>query len=92
VVPDDRPELAELFGGHTGDAEDKFARVAWHDGPSGVPLLDVCDSRLVGRVLWHRDAGDHDLYVLDPIEVRVEPGEHALDLERAKGIEPGHEA
>jgi len=31
AVPDDAAELAELFGGETGDEVDKFARVAWHE-------------------------------------------------------------
>ena len=92
VVPDDRTDLAELFGGHTGDEEDKFSRVGWHEGPEGVPVLDVCDSRLVGRVLWRRDAGDHDVFVLEPIAVHVEPDERALGLDRAKDIDPGHPA
>ena len=29
-------------------------------GPGGVPLLDECPNRFVGRVLWRHDAGDHD--------------------------------
>ena len=28
-------ELAELFGGETGDEVDKFARCDWHEGPEG---------------------------------------------------------
>src|SRR3954447_1178565 len=32
-VPADAEDLAELFGGETADEVDKFARVAWHDGP-----------------------------------------------------------
>ena len=30
LVPEDATELAELFGGETGDDVDKFARCAWH--------------------------------------------------------------
>src|SRR4051794_15391426 len=39
LVPAGRRDLAELFGGETGDDVDKFERCAWHEGPRGVPLL-----------------------------------------------------
>ena len=45
LVPEDAPELAELFGGETGDDLDKFERCAWRPGPDGVPLLDGCPNR-----------------------------------------------
>src|SRR5687768_11913294 len=33
-------DLAELFGGETGDEVDKFERCEWHEGPEGVPVVD----------------------------------------------------
>src|SRR6185295_8603625 len=48
-VPADAEALAELFGGETGDEVYKFARCEWHEGPGGVPLLDACPNRFVGR-------------------------------------------
>src|SRR5437764_7062520 len=42
LVPPEAREVAELFGGQTGDDVDKFARCAWHDGPQGLPILDAC--------------------------------------------------
>src|SRR4051812_45302563 len=32
-------DVAELFGGETGDEVDKFSRCEWSPGPDGVPLL-----------------------------------------------------
>jgi len=90
VVPDDAQELAELFGGETGDEVDKFARCAWREGPHGVPLLDECPSRLVGEILWRRDAGDHDAFQLAPVWAQHGGTEHELRFEEAKRIEPGH--
>ena len=89
-VPADAPALAELFGGETGDEVDKFARCAWHEGPEGVPLLDDCGNRFVGRVVWHEDAGDHDAYVLEPIAADRQAGEEEFTFHRARVIEPGH--
>jgi len=35
LVPADRLDLAELFGGETGDDVDKFSRCAWDEGRRG---------------------------------------------------------
>ena len=70
-VPEDAGGLAELFGGETGDAVDKFARVPWHEGPEGVPLLDDCANRFVGRVVERMDAGDHTAFLLEPVARRA---------------------
>jgi flavin reductase (DIM6/NTAB) family NADH-FMN oxidoreductase RutF len=91
-VPEDADDLAELFGGETGDEVDKFARSAWHEGPEGVPILDACANWFVGRVLWRRDAGDHDLFLLEPIAAARDGGEGEFTFPRAKRIEPGHDA
>jgi flavin reductase (DIM6/NTAB) family NADH-FMN oxidoreductase RutF len=91
-VPAHATALADLFGGETGDDVDKFGRCAWHEGPDGVPLLEECPNRFVGRVLWHRDAGDHDLFLLEPVEAQRGTGEPEFSFHRAKRIEAGHEA
>ena len=91
-VPANAPELAQLFGGETGDEVDKFARAAWHEGPEGVPLLDGCPNRFVGRVVWRADAGDHDAFLLEPVAAEHGSGEDEFTFHRAKRIEPGHEA
>jgi len=91
-VPEHATALAELFGGETGDEVDKFARCAWREGPGGVPLLDECPNRFVGRVLWRRDAGDHDLLLLEPVMAEKGTSEDEFSFHRAKRIDPGHEA
>lgn len=91
-VPEHANALAELFGGETADEVDKFARCAWHEGPGGVPLLDECPNRFVGRVLWRLDAGDHDAFLLEPIAAENGTGEDEFTFHRAKRIEAGHEA
>jgi flavin reductase (DIM6/NTAB) family NADH-FMN oxidoreductase RutF len=91
-VPADGDEIAELFGGETGDEVDKFARVAWHDGPHAVPLLDDCRNRFVGRVLDRMNAGDHTAYLLEPVAAEHADGEGEFTFHRAKRIEPGHPA
>jgi flavin reductase (DIM6/NTAB) family NADH-FMN oxidoreductase RutF len=69
----------------------QFERCAWHDGPAGVPLLDECPNRFVGRVLWRAEAGDHDLFLLEPVAAEAEPGEEEFSFHRARRIDPGHE-
>jgi flavin reductase (DIM6/NTAB) family NADH-FMN oxidoreductase RutF len=90
-VPADAGDLAELFGGETGDEVDKFARVAWHEGPGGVPILDRCRNWFVGRVVARVPAGDHDAYLLDPIAAAAGEQED-FTFHMAKRIAPGHEA
>jgi flavin reductase (DIM6/NTAB) family NADH-FMN oxidoreductase RutF len=85
-------ELAELFGGETGDETDKFAHCTWHEGPDGVPLLDDIPNRFVGRVLERLDLGDHVGFLLDPIDAESGDGVDELGFQDAKDIEPGHPA
>ncbi len=89
--PDQR-DLAELFGGETGDDVDKFARCSWKPGPEGVPLLDECPRVMVGRVLERHPWGDHVAHVLEPVLVEDRGGEPGLDLTDVEDVEPGHEA
>ena len=86
-------DLAELFGGATGDEVDKFARVAWTAGPHGVPLLDEASNRFVGEVVARLDAGDHEAFLLAPVWAQAgDPEEDELDFDAAKSIRPGHPA
>jgi flavin reductase (DIM6/NTAB) family NADH-FMN oxidoreductase RutF len=92
LVPEEATELAELFGGETGDEVDKFERCAWHQGPDGVPLLDDCPNRFAGRILERVDFGDHVGHVLEPFFAEAEGQSRPLRFHRAKRIVPGHEA
>src|SRR4051794_18961372 len=92
VVPAGAGALVELFGGQTGDRVDKFARVGWHDGPEGVPILDDCPSWFVGRVLERFDTGDHVSFLLEPLAAEHGGPADWFAFQRAKRITPGHEA
>ena len=89
VVPADRMDLAELFGGETGDEVDKLERCEWTEGRGGVPLIAGCP-HLVGRILRSFDVGDHVAFELDVLE--LEGSAPPLTFDRAKRIDPGHEA
>jgi flavin reductase (DIM6/NTAB) family NADH-FMN oxidoreductase RutF len=91
LVPRERTDLAELFGGETGDEIDKFARCEWSGGPHGLPILEGCPSWFAGAIVSRHDLGDHEGYLLDPIEARSEPGE-LLYFQDVKYISPGHPA
>ncbi|HWT90674.1 MAG TPA: flavin reductase family protein, partial [Solirubrobacterales bacterium] len=67
-VPASAGELAELFGGKSGDEVDKFARCEWREGPAGLPILSECDNWFAGRILARHELGDHIGFLLDPIE------------------------
>jgi flavin reductase (DIM6/NTAB) family NADH-FMN oxidoreductase RutF len=92
VVPEDAGDLAELFGGETGDSEDKFAHCEWHEGPLGVPLLDRCESWFAGPIAERIRLGDHVGFVIDPIEGSAGYEGAAFSFSAAKQVDPGHEA
>lgn len=90
----DQEALAVLFGGETGDAVDKFDRCRWTPGPEGLPLLDDCPNRILGRVIDRLDGGDHIGFLLDPVEVSAtdaDPGP-LLTFQQVRHLEPGHRA
>jgi flavin reductase (DIM6/NTAB) family NADH-FMN oxidoreductase RutF len=92
LVPDGAAELANLFGGETGDDIDKFERVPWRPGPDETPVLVDCENWFAARILDRIPAGDHCAYLLDPAEAHGEEGEEPFSFHRARRIEPGHEA
>jgi flavin reductase (DIM6/NTAB) family NADH-FMN oxidoreductase RutF len=92
LVPEGADELAELFGGETGDELDKFERCEWRPGPDGVPLLDECPNRFVGQIVERVEFGDHVGMVLEPFLAEEDEDSSQLGFLRAKRIDPGHEA
>lgn len=90
VVPADRADLAELFGGETGDEIDKFARCDWHEGPRGLPILDGCPSWFGGEIVDRVDLGDHMGFLLDPFAVEYDEAREILYFQSVKYIDPGH--
>ena len=89
----DQHDLAQLFGGVTGDEtppEGKFERCSWHPGPGGTPILAGCDW-LAGRVRERFDAGDHVVYLLDITEsAHVHAPAPQLGSRSVHDIPPGH--
>lgn len=83
-------DLAELFGGETGDEVDKFELCAWSDGPFGIPVLDDVPGWFAGRILERFDGGDHVALLLDPVEAEDRGGALDLGFQAVKPIDPGH--
>jgi flavin reductase (DIM6/NTAB) family NADH-FMN oxidoreductase RutF len=83
-------ELAELFGGETGDEVDKFELCAWSEGPFGIPVLDDVPGWFAGRILERFDGGDHVALLLDPVEAEDRGGALDLGFQAVKPIDPGH--
>lgn len=92
-VPSARRDLAELFGGETGDEVDKLARCDWSEGPGGVPLLDGCPDRFVGELVeWFEADADHACVVVEPVDAAVGEEGRRLHLGDVTDIDPGHDA
>jgi flavin reductase (DIM6/NTAB) family NADH-FMN oxidoreductase RutF len=91
LVPSDATDLAELFGSETGDEIDKFARCGWSPGPGGAPVLAGCGNWFAGRILDRRPAGDHWVFLLDPVDGASDERQRPFTFHRARRIPPGHE-
>jgi flavin reductase (DIM6/NTAB) family NADH-FMN oxidoreductase RutF len=89
IVDRKNKEIAELFGGQTGDVVDKFKGVGWHS-VDGVPVLDACARWFTASVMQRIDFGDHVGHVLDPISIHAGPDSSQLTYQKAHDIEPGH--
>jgi flavin reductase (DIM6/NTAB) family NADH-FMN oxidoreductase RutF len=66
--------------------------MAVHLGPEGVPLLDGCPNRFVGRIVERIEFGDHLGMVLEPFFAEKDERSGQLGFHRARRIDPGHEA
>ncbi len=90
-LPADAEELAELFGGETGDELDKFARCEWTPGPGGAPVLAELPNWFEGRVLKRIDFGDHLGLLLEPTHIHQGDSQKPFTFRRGRWIDPGHE-
>jgi flavin reductase (DIM6/NTAB) family NADH-FMN oxidoreductase RutF len=92
VIPEERRDLAELFGGETADERDKLADVDWTPGPGGAPIVGDLPDWFAGRIVQRLDwAGDHTGFVLEPVAAEAHGDGDELSFQEAKDIEPGHE-
>ena len=88
----DQHGLAALFGEESGDWTDKFTDIACRPGPGDVPLIDGCPSTLVGAVVGRLALGDHDGYLLEPVEVLGRTDGDVLSFQQVRDMESGHPA
>ncbi|HEX2016234.1 MAG TPA: flavin reductase family protein [Solirubrobacteraceae bacterium] len=91
-LPAGAQELAELFGGQTGDEVDKFAHCEWTEGPGGVPILSDCPNWFVGSIRERVPLGDHVGFVLAPVAAAHQEQVQELTFDRARRIQAGHPA
>lgn len=89
VVAEQNKQLAELFGGETGDEIDKFAQIPWRE-VDGVPVLEECECWFVGKVLERVDFGDHVGHLLQPLDAEQATEPDQLTYQQARDIDPGH--
>ncbi|MFJ6378443.1 flavin reductase family protein [Kitasatospora sp. NPDC092039] len=92
LLPTHRHDLAELFGGRTGDDVDKFAVAAWEAGPYGVPVLSGAMAWFAGRVLDRADWGDHVGFLLEPLDAGAVSSGSSLTFRDVQDIDAGHPA
>ncbi len=85
-------EVAQHFGGLTGDEVDKFAGIDVVDGPARAPVIVGLDW-FAGRVLRHVDLGDHVGLLLAPHDGSAARSDQPqLGMADVGDIYPGHPA
>ena len=72
LLRDGDGDLAERFGGETGDEVDKFAGIDWQPGPDGCPVIQRLDW-FAGSIVDRVDTGDHVAFVLARVGRCVRP-------------------
>lgn len=93
LLPRDELKLAELFGGETGDAVDKFRQCDWHVGPEGTRILDSALAWFVGEIIARFDMGDHVGHLLAPVAGGTSDTERRpVYFGDVKDLSPGHGA
>lgn len=93
LLPTGASDLADLFGGETGDEIDKFARCSWHEGPHGLPVLDGAAAWFSGRILDRIPLGDHTGFALEPDGGSGPAGSvEMMTMSEVEGLSPGHDA
>jgi flavin reductase (DIM6/NTAB) family NADH-FMN oxidoreductase RutF len=82
-------DLAERFGGDTGDEVDKFEDIEWRPGPDGCPVIERMDW-FAGSIVDRVDTGDHVAFVVSPRGGRCRSSARQLSGDEVGDIEPGH--
>jgi len=64
VLSEAQQSLSDCFAGAPVEpGRDAFCGVSWHDGPTGLPLIDGAIANLECSVVETFSAGDHDLFI-----------------------------
>jgi flavin reductase (DIM6/NTAB) family NADH-FMN oxidoreductase RutF len=75
VLGEEQKPLSDRFArkGH-----DRFDRVAWHPGATGVPLLDGVICTIECAIVQRVTSGDHDLFIGEVVRTHVRTGRPLL--------------
>ena len=71
VLADDQQALSERFA---TKGQDRFDRVAWRPGATGVPLLSGSLAAMECTVHRRMEVGDHDIFVGEMVHAHVGEG------------------
>jgi flavin reductase (DIM6/NTAB) family NADH-FMN oxidoreductase RutF len=90
LLGSDQRETASLFGEQTGDVINKFERVQWMQGSTGVPILSECAAWVEGRVIDRMGGGDHEAFLIAVVDGGAGTHTGRFTLSDAANFMPGH--
>lgn len=85
-------KMARLFGEHTDESLDKFARCQWREDERGLPILTDCPAWLVGEVVSIDDGGDHAGFLIAAVAAGRHRDAEPLTIAALPDLDPGHDA
>jgi flavin reductase (DIM6/NTAB) family NADH-FMN oxidoreductase RutF len=92
AISENERDLAELFGGETGDEIDKFEHCEWSAGPLNLPILDRAAGWIAATIEGRFEAGDHVAHLVQPVEAELRRSFEPLRTRSGAEIDPGHDA
>ena len=93
VLADENRDIAELFGGETGDDVNKLSWCRWRPGPGGAPILTSAAAYYIGLILDRVTLGDHVGHLVEPVDSWCRPEAFDyVDFAAVRDLDPGHEA
>lgn len=77
ILSENQQDISNNFSGGSSQ-EDRFANAAWHEGVTGVPILDDCIMSLECKVKEKIRAGSHWILIGEVEEASCQSGEPLL--------------
>jgi flavin reductase (DIM6/NTAB) family NADH-FMN oxidoreductase RutF len=78
ILGSDQVTLVDSFGKRSGKTVNKFENIEYEFGITNSPILRNCVAYFDCRVVWEREAGDHQIVIGSIVDANIRSGAEAL--------------